>query len=132
MLLDAGFSHIRLVLVDTAYRAWRLKYLRRDSSCRAFVVPSSQLSPELLRPDPVTPGPADNEETINNAAIAAVNNAISFVLYNDALHQFSQWFTAIPEASVQLLLYDSVDAYISDCAMVRRGGVCIALWSSRV
>jgi len=124
MLLDAGFRHIRLCLVDTAYRPWKAKYLQRDSSCRAYVVPSSLLDAQLLRPDPVNPGPTDTDETINNATATACNNAISFVLYNDALHQFIQWFACVPDAEVQIVLYDSVDAYIQDCQMAPEEMAC--------
>lgn len=90
MLLEAGFKHIRLCLVDSAYRAWKLKYLQRSPSCRVFVVPSASLAPDLLRPDVVAPGSCESDEAADNAALAAVNNAISFVLSNDALHQFVQ------------------------------------------
>ena len=41
----------------------------------------------------------------------------SFVLYNEALYQFVQWFATEPELDIQVLLYDSVDAYISDCQL---------------
>jgi hypothetical protein len=160
MLIDAGFRHIRLALVDSAYRPWKLKYLQRDSSCRVYVVPSAALDDELLRPDVVPPGPTETDEASTNAAIAACNSAISFVLTNDALHQFiqvgrapglardpcacaqhmrtdrahahrhtfrfrarhpatAQWFSCVPDADVQILLYDSVDGYIADCKMVR-------------
>ena len=46
-----------------------------------------------------------------------MNNAISFVLYNEAIYQFIQWFSTEPELDIQVLLYDSVDAYIADCQL---------------
>ena len=46
-----------------------------------------------------------------------MNNAISFVLYNEAIYQFVQWFGSEPGIDVQVLLYDSVDAYIADCQL---------------
>ena len=42
----------------------------------------------------------------------AVNNAISFVLYNEAIYQFVQWFASEPGWTCRCSLYDSVDAYI--------------------
>ena len=33
----------------------------------------------------------------------AVNNAISFVLYNEAIYQFIQWFTTEPEIDLQVM-----------------------------
>mmetsp|Transcript_20712 Transcript_20712/g.52596 ORF Transcript_20712/g.52596 Transcript_20712/m.52596 type:complete len:192 (+) Transcript_20712:272-847(+) len=126
MLLDAGFRHIRLALVDSAYRAWKQKYLTRDSSCRVYVVPSATLEEKILRPDAVQPGPGmpEGDDAAANAALAACNNAISFVLYNDALHQFVQWFSCVPDADVQVLLYDSVDGYIADCRMAPEEMCC--------
>ncbi|KAG8458770.1 hypothetical protein KFE25_005197, partial [Diacronema lutheri] len=117
MLLDAGFRHLRLCVVDSAYRAWKLKYLQRDSSCRVYVVPSAALEPALLRPDIVPRHHPDGDDAAANAALASCNNAISFVLSNDALHQFVQWFSCVPDCDVQVLLYDSVDAYITDVSM---------------
>ena len=54
-------------------------------------------------------------ETLENAAATSVNNAISFVLYNEAIFQFVQWFATEPDVDVQVLVYDSVDAYVADC-----------------
>jgi len=39
------------------------------------------------------------------------------VLYNEALYQFVQWFGSEPGIDLQVLLYDSVDAYIADCQL---------------
>ena len=64
--------------------------LQRDSSCRVYVVPSAALEPALLRPDIVPRHHPDGDDAAANAALASCNNAISFVLSNDALHQFVQ------------------------------------------
>jgi len=71
----------------------------------------------MLRPAPAYSAPGTTKETLDNASNTAVNNAISFVLYNEAIFQFVQWFSTEPEIDLQVLLYDSVDAYISDCQL---------------
>jgi len=39
------------------------------------------------------------------------------VQHNEAIYQFVQWFSTEPGVDVQVLLYDSVDSYISDCKL---------------
>ena len=114
-LIHAGYRAIRLVLVDTAYTPWKQKYLARDGCCRIYCQPSSELHPDLLRPAPSYSAPGTTKETLENAAATSVNNAISFVLYNEAIFQFVQWFATEPDVDVQVLVYDSVDAYVADC-----------------
>ena len=70
------------------------------------------------------------KESLEQAASNAVNNALSFVLYNEALYQLVQWFASEPAVDVQFLLYDSVDAYIADCQLAPSevmGHVCTAI-----
>mmetsp|Transcript_48403 Transcript_48403/g.104896 ORF Transcript_48403/g.104896 Transcript_48403/m.104896 type:complete len:882 (+) Transcript_48403:189-2834(+) len=114
-LIAAGYRHLRLVLVDNAYTPWKQKYLARDGCCRIYCQPSTELSADMIRPAPTYAAPGTTKEALENTAASAVNNAISFVMYNEALFQFVQWFSTIPDVDVQVLLYDSVDAYIADC-----------------
>lgn len=116
-LLQMGYRQIRLILVDTAYTQWKQKYLSRDGCCRIYVQSASELHPDMLRPAPTYPSQGATKEALENAASNAVNNAISFVLYNEAIYQFVNWFNSDPEIEIQVLLYDSVDAYISDCQL---------------
>jgi len=116
-LVQMGYKQIRLILVDTAYSPWKQKYLMRDGSCRIYVQSAPELHPEMLRPAPTYPAPGTSKEALDNAATNAVNNAISFVLYNEAIYQFIQWFATEPEVDLQVLVYDSVDAYIADCQL---------------
>jgi len=71
----------------------------------------------MVRPAPAYSAPGTTKETLDTTAANAVNNAISFVLYNEAIYQFVQWFASEPSVDVQVLLYDSVDAYIADCQL---------------
>jgi len=116
-LIQAGYRNIRLVLVDTAYAPWKQKYLARDGCCRIYCQPSAELHPDMLRPAPAYSAPGTTKETLDTSANTSLNNAISFVLYNEAIFQFVQWFCTEPEVDIQVLLYDSVDAYISDCQL---------------
>lgn len=116
-LVQMGYRQIRLILVDTAYASWRQKYLSRDGSCRIYVQSAAELHPEMLRPTPVYLSPGSTKEALETAAVEAVNHTISFVLYNEAIYQFMQWFSTEPEIELQVLLYDSVDAYIADCQL---------------
>mmetsp|Transcript_30071 Transcript_30071/g.93935 ORF Transcript_30071/g.93935 Transcript_30071/m.93935 type:complete len:897 (-) Transcript_30071:175-2865(-) len=116
-LVQVGYTHFRILLVDTAYAPWKQKYLARDGCCRIYCQPASELSEEMVRPSPAYSAPGTTKETLDSAAASSVNNAISFVMYNDALHQFVQWFSTNLDVEIQALLYDSVDAYIADCAL---------------
>jgi len=129
-LIQAGYRHIRLILVDNAYTPWKQKYLARDGCCRIYCQPASELSSDMLRPAPAYMAPGTTKETLENTASSAVNNAISFVMYNEAIFQFVQWFATEPDVEVQVLLYDSVDAYISDCELSPNevmGHICSAI-----
>jgi len=129
-LIQAGYRHLRLILVDNAYTPWKQKYLARDGCCRIYCQPSTELSADILRPAPAYSSPGTTKETLENTASMAVNNAISFVMYNEALFQFTQWFATIPDVDVQVLLYDSVDAYIADCHLSPKevmGHICSAI-----
>jgi hypothetical protein len=117
-LVQAGYKQLRLILVDTIYAPWKQKYLGRDGSCRIYCQPTTELHPDMLRPAPAYPAPGTTKETLDNAAANAVNNAISFVLYNEAIYQFVQWFATEPEIDLQVLVYDSVEGYIADCQLV--------------
>lgn len=116
-LVQMGYRQIRLMLVDTAYAPWKQKYLSRDGCCRIYVQSAAELHPDMLRPAPTYPSPGTSKEVLENAAANAVNNAISFVLYNEAIYQFIQWFYSEPEVELQILVYDTVDAYIADCQL---------------
>ena len=116
-LIQAGYRTLRLVMVDTAYAPWKQKYLARDGCCRIYCQPAAELHPDMLRPAPSYSAPGTTKETLDNSASTSVNNAISFILYNEAIFQFVQWFSTEPEVDIQFLLYDSVDAYISDCQL---------------
>ena len=116
-LVQEGYKLLRLVLVDTAYVPWKQKYLARDGCCRIYVQPTQELHPDMVRPAPAYSAPGTTKETLDTTASNAVNNAISFVLYNEALYQFVQWFSSDPHVDLQVLLYDSVDAYIADCQL---------------
>jgi len=116
-LVQMGYKQLRLVLVDTAYAPWKQKYLSRDGSCRIYVQATSELHPDMLRPAPAYSAPGTTKETLENSANNALNNAVSFVLYNEAIYQFVQWFSTEPEVDLQVLLYDSVDSYIADCQL---------------
>tara|TARA_B100000513_G_scaffold123109_2_gene54532 strand:+ start:2520 stop:5243 length:2724 start_codon:yes stop_codon:yes gene_type:complete len=116
-LIQAGYTRFRLLLVDTAYTPWKQKYLARDGCCRIYVQPSSELHADMLRPAPAYSAPGTTKETLENAASTSVNNAISFIMYNEALFQFVQWFATHPHVDVQILAYDSVDSYIADCEL---------------
>ena len=98
------------------------KQLARDGCCRIYCQPSSELHPDLLRPAPSYSAPGTTKETLENAAATSVNNAISFVLYNEAIFQFVQWFATEPDVDVQVLVYDSVDAYVADCQIAPQEG----------
>lgn len=129
-LIQLGYTHIRLILVDTAYTPWKQKYLARDGCCRIYCQPSSELSVDMLRPAPAYTAPSTTKETLDNTASTSVNNAISFVMYNEAIFQFVQWFATEPDVDVQILVYDSVDAYIADCDLVPQevmGHICSAI-----
>ena len=129
-LIERGYRHFRLVLVDTAYAPWKQKYLARDGCCRIYVQPSNELYSDMLRPAPTYTSPGTPRETLESTAATAVNNAISFVMFNDAIFQFVQWFSSCPDVNVQILLYDSVDAYVADCQMAPNevmGHVCSAI-----
>ena len=41
-IIHAGYRTIRLVLVDTAYTAWKQKYLARDGCCRIYCQPAAE------------------------------------------------------------------------------------------
>ena len=69
------------------------------------------------RSAPTYSAPGTTKETLDTTASNAVNNAISFVLYNEAIYQFVQWFASETHVDLQVLLYDSVDAYIADCQL---------------
>jgi hypothetical protein len=116
-LVAEGYRQIRLVLVDTAYVPWKQKYLARDGCCRIYCQPTQELHPDMVRPAPAYSAPGTTKEALDTAAANAVNNAISFVLYNEAIYQFVQWFASEPNVDLQVLLYDSVDAYIADCQL---------------
>jgi len=116
-LVQEGYKLLRLVLVDTAYVPWKQKYLARDGCCRIYCQPSQELHADMVRPAPAYSAPGTTKETLDTTAANAVNNAISFVLYNEAIYQFVQWFASEPNVDVQVLLYDSVDAYIADCQL---------------
>ena len=116
-LIQEGYKLLRLVLVDTAYTPWKQKYLARDGCCRIYCQPAAELHPDMLRPAPAYSAPGTTKETLDTSANTSLNNAISFVLYNEAIFQFVQWFATEPELDIQVLLYDSVDAYISDCQL---------------
>jgi len=116
-LVQEGYKLLRLVLVDTAYVPWKQKYLARDGCCRIYCQPSQELHADMVRPAPAYSAPGTTKETLDTTAANAVNNAISFVLYNEAIYQFVQWFASEPSVDVQVLLYDSVDAYIADCQL---------------
>ena len=116
-LVQEGYRLLRLVLVDTAYVPWKQKYLARDGCCRIYCQPTQELHPDMIRPAPAYSAPGTTKETLDSTASNAVNNAISFVLYNEAIFQFVQWFASEPTVDLQVLLYDSVDAYIADCQL---------------
>ena len=116
-LVAQGYKLLRLVLVDTAYVPWKQKYLARDGCCRIYVQPTQELHPDMVRPAPTYTSPGTTKETLEATAAHAVNNAISFVLYNEAMYQFIQWFASEPGVDLQVLVYDSVDAYIADCQL---------------
>ena len=42
-------------------------------------------------------------ESLDTAASTSVNNAISFVMYNEAIFQFVQWFATEPQVELQVL-----------------------------
>jgi len=123
-LVQEGFKLLRLVLVDTAYVPWKQKYLARDGCCRIYCQPTQELHPDMVRPAPAYSAPGTTKETLDTTASNAVNNAISFVLYNEAIYQFVQWFASEPGVDVQVLLYDSVDAYIADCQLAPAEVMC--------
>ena len=108
-LVQVGYTHFRLLLVDTAYAPWKQKYLARDGCCRIYCQPTQELHPDMVRPAPAYSAPGTSKETLETTAANAVNNAISFVLYNEAIYQFVQWFASEPNVDLQVLLYDSVD-----------------------
>ena len=117
---------------QTAYAPWKQKYLARDGCCRIYCQPSAELHPDMLRPAPAYSAPGTTKETLDNTANTSapprplfrapwaqpkacprarprpsarrrsVNNAISFVLYNEALFQFVQWFSTEPEVDLQV------------------------------
>jgi hypothetical protein len=116
-LVQEGYKLLRLVLVDTAYVPWKQKYLSRDGCCRIYCQPTQELHTDMVRPAPAFSAPGTSKETLDASASNAVNNAISFVLYNEAIYQFVQWFASEPGVDLQVLLYDSVDAYIADCQL---------------
>ena len=46
-LVQVGYTHFRLLLVDTAYAPWKQKYLARDGCCRIYCQPASARPPPL-------------------------------------------------------------------------------------
>ena len=112
-LIQAGYRHFRLVLVDTAYAPWKQKYLARDGCCRIYCQPSTELLDDMMRPAPAYSAPGTTKETLDAAAATSVNNAISFVMYNDALHQFVQWFSTCPDVDMQVRLFVSLPPSLS-------------------
>ena len=60
----------------------------------------------MVRPAPTYSAPGTTKETLDSTAANAVNNAISFVLYNEAIYQFVQWFASEPGVDLQVLVYD--------------------------
>ena len=56
----------------------------------------------MVRPAPAFSAPGTSKETLDASASNAVNNAISFVLYNEAIYQFVQWFASEPGVDLQV------------------------------
>lgn len=71
-LVYEGYKQLRLVLVDTAYAAWKQKYISRDGSCRIYVQATTELHPDMLRPVPAYSAPGTTKEALENAASNAV------------------------------------------------------------
>ena len=119
MLIQAGYSRIRVVLVDTLYVVWRRKHAegRLVEGGRVYCEPTVGLRMDMVRPwrTAVPGGWGGAEATQNDAAQKAIDAAVSFAHVNEAVFQFVQWFATEPGADVQVLLYDSVDGYVAYC-----------------